>query len=58
MTKYTLRITESEIYSVTVDAETEGEAFELAIDKISTDAGKAQHHDDSDGDYEVIEEED
>jgi len=57
MAKYTLRITESEIYVVTVEAKTESEAFELAINKISTESGKQQHHDDSDGDYEVIEEE-
>lgn len=55
MSKWEVKITESEIYVVTVDADTEDEAHELALDAIESDEGKASHHNDSDGNIEAYE---
>ena len=57
MPKFDLMITEKEVYLVEgVEADTEYEAFEKALEMMEKD-GKQTYHDDSDGDYEVVGEE-
>lgn len=52
--KYTLMITESETYFVEdIEAESEGEAFEKALDLMEK-KGKDSFHNDSHGNYEVV----
>ena len=54
MPKFDLMITDKEVYLVEgVEADTEQEAFEKAIEMMERD-GKDTYHQDSDGDYEVM----
>ena len=51
--KYLVTLTEKEIYSVEVKAESEDEAIEMAIELVDTDKGRTMYHDGSDGDAEA-----
>ena len=53
--KYTVILTEKEIYEVPVEADSESEASEKGYEAIETDEGKGMYHRDSDGEIEVIE---
>lgn len=56
MPKYEIKLIEKEIYRFdSIEAETEEEAIDKAIELISTEEGKNDHHHDSDGDFEVYE---
>jgi len=54
MKNYEVTITDSEIYVVLVEADTENEAFEEALDRMEKE-GKDNFHHDSDGDYQAYE---
>ena len=57
--KYEVRLVEKEIYVIDdIEADTASDAIDKAYELISTEEGKAMHHSDSDGDYDVIENDD
>ena len=54
MPKYDVTLKEIEIYRVEgVEADSEFEAYEKALEKIESDQGKQEHHEESDGEYEL-----
>lgn len=55
MANWEVTLKEIEVYFVRVEAESESEAIEKAMDAIEGAEGKAIHHDDSDGEVDAVE---